>query len=94
MKFEGLLAAELARVLAPGGAIVWYDMFRDNPRNKNVTGIGRSRIRELFPSLQVHTRSITLAPPLARFVVPRSKTIACHVIVAAVAEDTLAWNSR
>ena len=74
---QRLLAAELARVLAPGGAIVWYDMFRDNPRNKNVTGIGRSRIRELFPSLQVHTRSITLAPPLARFVVPRSKTIAC-----------------
>ena len=73
---QEILANELVRVLAPGGAIIWYDMFRDNPRNKGIAGIGRSRIGKLFPSLQITTRSVTLLPPLARLVVPRSKTIA------------------
>ena len=60
------VAAEVDRVLAPGGAVVWYDFRFDNPRNRHVRGVGRRRIRRLFPSYALHLRSVTVLPPLAR----------------------------
>ena len=44
-----MIAAEMARVLAPRGMILWYDFSYDNPRNRDVRGIGKREIRELFP---------------------------------------------
>jgi SAM-dependent methyltransferase len=73
---RALIASEIVRVLAPGGALLWYDFAYDNPRNPHVRGIGRSEIRELFTPLTGKIRSVTLAPPLARFIVPRSWTLA------------------
>ncbi len=67
------LAAEIDRVLGPGGALLWYDFRVDNPRNPNVRGIGRRELRALFPKLDGEIRGATLAPPLARRVAPR-----CH----------------
>jgi ubiquinone/menaquinone biosynthesis C-methylase UbiE len=62
----GRVAAEIDRVLRPGGAVVWYDFRVDNPRNRHVRGLGRRAIATLFPGYGVHMRSITVLPPLAR----------------------------
>jgi SAM-dependent methyltransferase len=64
------IADEMLRVLKPDGAILWYDSRRSNPRNPNVRALGAAEIRRLFPDCDVRLRSVTLAPPLARRVVP------------------------
>ena len=66
------IAAEMARVLAPGGRILWYDFSFNNPRNPDVRGIGKREIRALFPGLEIKTKRVTLAPPLGRVVAPFS----------------------
>ncbi len=70
------LAAEMVRVLRPGGALLWYDFRADNPRNPNVRGIGRRQLRGLFPELAGEIRSATLAPPLTRLIAPRNHLLA------------------
>ncbi len=70
------VAEEICRVLRPGGALLWYDFRVDNPANPNVRGIGRGELNALFPELEHHVRSVTLAPPLARAVAPVSWTLA------------------
>ncbi len=69
------MAAEIERCLSQGGALLWYD-FRMNPRNPQVRAIGRRQLRELFPGLRGAVRSVTLAPPIARRVVPWSHLLA------------------
>ena len=70
------VADEVTRVLQPGGALLWYDFAWNNPKNPHVRGIGRSEIRELFPSLHGTVRALTLAPPLARVLAPLSWRLA------------------
>ena len=60
------LAAAMWRWLRPGGAVLWYDFAVDNPRNPDVRGVARARLRELFPEGDFQTQRITLAPPIAR----------------------------
>ncbi len=62
------IAAEMLRVLRPGGLVLWYDFFVDNPRNPDVRGVRRSEIRKLFPGCQIGLRHTTLAPPIGRLV--------------------------
>ncbi len=69
------LAAEIERVLAPGGTLLWYD-FRVNPQNPNVRAIGRRELRALFPHLPGEVGSVTLAPPLSRLIAPWSHWLA------------------
>jgi ubiquinone/menaquinone biosynthesis C-methylase UbiE len=64
------VAAEIVRVLKPAGALVWYDFLFNNPQNPNVKGIGVREIRSLFPGCSVRVKRMTLAPPLARRLVP------------------------
>jgi SAM-dependent methyltransferase len=64
------VAAEIVRVLKPAGALIWYDFLFNNPQNPNVKGIGAREIRSLFPGCSVRVKRITLAPPLARRLVP------------------------
>jgi ubiquinone/menaquinone biosynthesis C-methylase UbiE len=71
-----LIANEIVRVLAPNGALLWYDFAFDNPRNANVRGINRRKLRKLFPALRGEIKSVTLAPPLARLIAPRSLALA------------------
>ena len=66
------LAGEMTRVLKPGGRILWYDLRINNPANRNVRGIGRREIREVFPGFILRLRRLTLAPPIARALVPVS----------------------
>ena len=69
------VAAEMSRVLKPGGAILWYDYFVSNPFNPDVLGVTRKEISRLFPGFSLSLRRITLAPPLARAVGPISSTL-------------------
>jgi len=69
-------ANEIVRVLAPRGAVLWYDMRVRNPRNPNVRPVSRGALTELFPMLRGPVRSVTLAPPLARWCAPRSWVLA------------------
>lgn len=71
-----LLASEIARVIKPGGGLLWYDFAVNNPRNPHVRGVDRRALGRLFPDLEGQIRSVTLAPPLARFIAPKSWALA------------------
>ncbi len=71
-----LIAAEISRVLISGGVFVWYDLAVDNPRNPNVKGINAKELKNLFPQFEGEIKRVTLAPPIARTVAPRSLTLA------------------
>lgn len=65
-ELEHRTAAEIARVIKPGGWVVWYDLRYDNPRNSAVHGLTPSAVSRLFPNWRIELASITLLPPLAR----------------------------
>jgi len=75
------VAAEMVRLVRPGGLILWYDYYFDNPSNPDVRGVRKSEIRGLFPQCSIDLRRVTLAPPLARALAPYS-TLACHCLEA------------
>jgi SAM-dependent methyltransferase len=60
------VAAEIQRVLRPGGAVLWYDFRYNNPRNPHVHGMTAPAVRSLFPGLRGRLTALTLLPPLAR----------------------------
>jgi len=72
------VSMEALRVLKSGGIIIYYDFFYDNPRNRDVRGVKKREIYELFPSCNIYLKRITLAPPLARLIAPYSY-FACYV---------------
>jgi ubiquinone/menaquinone biosynthesis C-methylase UbiE len=76
------MAAEMIRVTRPGGLILWYDYHVDNPRNPDVKRVSASELRRLFRGCTVDLRRVTLAPPLARLVAPRSRGL--YRLLAAV----------
>ena len=71
-------AAELIRVLKPGGMLLWYD-FIWNPINRDTRGITERELRSLFPCCRFDIRRVTLLPPLARWVAPFSTGI-CRML--------------
>lgn len=77
------IAAEMLRVLRPGGVVLWYD-FTVNPRNRDTRGIGRRELQALFPGCSARVRRVTLAPPLARRLAPRAWPLA-------VALESVPW---
>ena len=70
------VAAAMLRVLKPTGVILWYDFRFNNPSNRNVRGIQAVEIQSLFPNCSIQFSTVTLAPPLARRVVPTSWILA------------------
>ena len=60
------LAAAMWRWLAPGGAVLSYDLRVNNPRNPDVRGVPLAELQALFPQARISARRVTLAPPLAR----------------------------
>ena len=54
--------------MTPSGAVLWYDFIYNNPSNPDVRGVPLRRVLELFPEARALSRTITLAPPIARFV--------------------------
>jgi SAM-dependent methyltransferase len=69
------VATEMSRVVRPGGLIVSYDL-RFNPRNPDVRPLARRELQALFPGHRIEARTVTLAPPIARLVAPRSHAVA------------------
>jgi SAM-dependent methyltransferase len=69
------MAREMLRVLKPTGGILWYD-FWWNPANPHTRGIRPAEVRALFPACTITFRRITLAPPIARRLVPVSWLLA------------------
>ncbi|MEW6221007.1 MAG: class I SAM-dependent methyltransferase [Thermodesulfobacteriota bacterium] len=66
------IAAEVLRVLKPGGIIIWYDYHMNNPRNPDVRGVKKDEITNLFPGCRFRCRRTSLAPPLATILAPVS----------------------
>ena len=64
------VAEEMKRVCKPNGLILWYDFAYNSPNNSNVKGVKKSEIRHLFNGWNCEIRKVTLAPPIARRVVP------------------------
>ncbi|GAB4279685.1 MAG: hypothetical protein Kow0080_32080 [Candidatus Promineifilaceae bacterium] len=60
------VAREVHRALKPGGAVLWYDFRYNNPSNPHVRGMTKRHICQIFPNFELHLRTITLLPPLAR----------------------------
>lgn len=61
------LAEKMWALLRPGGVILWYDFQYDNPNNRNVKGIGRGEVRDLFnKAARSEFHKVTLAPPVGR----------------------------
>jgi glycosyltransferase involved in cell wall biosynthesis/SAM-dependent methyltransferase len=60
------VAREVDRVLRPGGAIIWYDLRLNSPRNRAVRRIPMTTVRSWFPGYRCAWEPISLLPPLAR----------------------------
>ncbi len=69
------IAAEVSRIVAGGGAIVWYDMRHRSPWNRKVRPVSRAEIRRLFPGFRPRLRTTTLLPPLARRLGPATPVL-------------------
>ncbi|MDI9566725.1 MAG: class I SAM-dependent methyltransferase [Brevefilum fermentans] len=69
------MASEMLRVLKPDGVILWYD-FWWNPTNPQTAGIKPKEIKILFSNCVFKLHKITLAPPIARLIVPISWALA------------------
>lgn len=67
------VAAEMERVLKPGGSVLWYDIRYPNPANPNVRALSRREVRRLFPGLRGRLSSLSLLPPLARRLGPTTR---------------------
>src|SRR5262249_31047521 len=78
-RLKRAVAAEMLRLVRPGGLILWYDFRINNPRNPDVTGIRRSEARELFKGCNVELYPITLVPPLVR-VLARWSWLGCYLL--------------
>jgi SAM-dependent methyltransferase len=63
------IAAEIGRVLKPGGLLLVYD-FRLNPFNRDARALKPDDLRALFPGWPATFRGVTLAPPITRFLAP------------------------
>lgn len=74
-RLRATVAREMSRVVEPRGLIVSYD-FRINPSNPDTRGLPRRELRALFPDHDIRVKSVTLAPPIARLVAPRSYALA------------------
>lgn len=69
------VALNISRVLAPDGAIIWYDVRYPNPWNRNTRAMAKGRIQELFPQFQMELKQLTLLPPVARHLGPLTEKL-------------------
>jgi len=94
--FQQQLAAAMWRWVKPGGAVLWYDFTVDNPRNPDVRGVPRGRVRALFPHAEgMAFLRVTLAPPIARCVAPLHPALyTLFNTIPALRTHVLAWIAK
>ena len=57
----------MLKLVKPNGIILWYDFVYDNPNNKDVKGVSKQEIRQLFAKAsKITIKKVTLAPPIGR----------------------------
>ena len=66
IEYRKQIAREMARVLKPRGAILYYDFRYNNPFNRNVMQVKYKDIKSLFPNMRMELTLITVLPPLVR----------------------------
>jgi len=65
--FKKRLANKMFDMTKNDGLVLWYDFKYDNPNNKDVKGVGKNEIKELFPNAKkIIFYNVTLAPPIGR----------------------------
>ncbi len=82
-RVRSLVCREARRVLHHRGALVWYDLRRDNPKNPAVRRVSAAELEELFPGCRIHLRAVTLAPPILRRILGREPGSWRRLLVAA-----------
>lgn len=93
--YQRRLAERMWSLVRPGGGILWFDFVYDNPRNPDVRGVPVRRVRELFPSGELQSWRVELAPPLARRVVRvHPKLYAALNAVPLLRTHVLCWIRR
>ena len=61
------VAAEVSRVLKPGGVVLWYDFRYPPMRGRDrMVAMTRKRIAEAFPGFELKLHSASALPPLTR----------------------------
>jgi SAM-dependent methyltransferase len=75
------IAAEMLRVLRPGGLVLWYDLVLPNPWNAETRPIGRREIQDLFPGCRHELKRVTLLAPVVRQLAPQS-WLGCYLLGA------------
>ena len=61
------IANKMLELVKPNGIILWYDFVYDNPNNKDVKGVSKQEIKQLFAKASKITfKKVTLAPPIGR----------------------------
>jgi SAM-dependent methyltransferase len=69
------VAGDIARVLRPGGRVLWYDLRRPNPSNPAVRGLSVAEVQHLFPGWTCDLAPVTVLPPLARRLGPATDAL-------------------
>lgn len=64
------LAGEMMRVLGAHGRLLVFDFRISRPDNSDTIGVRKREIRRLFPGFRLISRSMELAPPIARRIAP------------------------
>ena len=65
-KFKNNLAQKMYELIKSNGIIIWYDFVYNNPRNPDVKGVSRKKIKVLFPGANISFCKVTLVPLLGR----------------------------
>ena len=88
--FRTALAQQMWQWVAPGGGVLVYDFVVNNPRNPDVQGVPLAEVRRLFPQARLHSRRVTLAPPVARSL-PGGMIAPCTALLPFLRTHRLTW---
>lgn len=73
------VAQELLRLLSPSGVLIAYDFRIRSHVNRDTEPVRLNDLSGLFRGCRIDVRRLTLAPPVARAVAPRS-WVACEIL--------------
>ena len=67
MNSKKKFAKKMLDLTKPNGIVLWYDFIDNNPNNKDVKGVSKKEIKQLFSAAsKIHFYAVTLASPIGR----------------------------